>query len=210
MIETSDIEDIGDVGRFAQTNWYAWTRQDDGTVTRAAFITATSGPAILVRLYDLDGSYIDDIITLDKFLKLEQGYYKSRFVEYNGSIVYVRNTGANEGTRNHGFNTSAYELAHVHPLLTHSLSEQLAYIVAITALSKKRTAFSDALSILDRGEAVGCALSDNYGLITTDKSDAIQIVRRSRTIGEIRYGMPSVYPQYKQYTFTVTKLCRRS
>lgn len=210
MIKTPDIQDILDVDRFAARTYYPKRRDPDGNVPEVYYIRGAHGPtAINASTFRAsDGARIDDLISFDAFLALEQGYYKSRFVEYNGSIVYLLNTGADENSRNHSYRPERIQLSHHHPDVTGDFTSRQGYQQAMSGLSTHRTAPNVAIDLLESGKVIGCALSDNFGLITSYKTPNIQLVRRHRIIGELINGYPSLYPGYEHYFYAVNKLWR--
>lgn len=210
MLLTPDIEDVGDVGRFCVECYYPVARKPDGAVDGVCYIRTTSGNNVLIRVWPdpSKDAYKDQTISFAQFLDLEQGYYKARLVEHNDSIVYVRNIGANEQSRNHSINIGRVRYDHMHIHHTGDVGYMDAWRAAAIILSKKRTPFFQAIEKLDAGDVIGCALSDNYGLVTMANKAHIQLVRRNKIIGEIVNGQPQLLPGCHQYALGVSKVCR--
>lgn len=208
MIKCPDIEDIGDVGRFCIESYYPMVRKKCGEVEVVAKVRQAGGNDILIGEYKKGHPVAASVYPFSTFLSWEQGYYKSRLVEYNGSILYLINAGAGEQHRNHGYRTNSTKIQHHHYDITQSFESEAAYEQARVALSLHRTSVPDALSQLESGSVVGCALSDNFGLITTDKSPYIQIVRRSKVIGKVINGSPQLNKGMEHHFHAVSKLWR--
>lgn len=205
LLKVPDIQDIGDVNRFAIHAWYPLRRQADGSVTAVIKVVGATHSRVLVHKYAGDDGATDEM-TLDAFLQLEQGYYKSRLVEYEGSVIYLQNTGADERIRCHSFRLEAIDVWHNHEDVTHKFGSIPAHKRAMVGLSIKRTQVKDAIAQLEEGTIIGCALSDNFGLITSENSDAIQIVRRNKVIGEVHNGEPYLKAGFDHYFYAVNKL----
>lgn len=208
MIKTPDIQDINDVDRFSTRTYYPLVRAADGSVDAVVYIRGVQSVGqIGVSKYNGDVRQ-DTAMTLGEFLALEQGYYKSRLVEYNGSILYLLNTGADESSRNHSFRAERIRISHHHPEVTDDFQSIPYHRQAMYALSTKRTPAYKAIELLESGKVIGCALSDNFGLITSNKSETLQLVRRSRVIGDVVNGQPTLHPGYDHYFYAVNKLWR--
>lgn len=208
MIKAPDIEDIGDVSRFSERCYYPYRRTTEGDADGVVYIRAAGPPnTVIVSIYKEGETRQDKDITLESFLKLEQGYYKSRLVEYNGSVVYIQNNGGNEyPNNNHAFRTDRVDYFHLHPEVTSTLLNIDGWKQALIALSNRKTKVYAAIDKLEKGEVIGCALSDNYGLITNSKSANIQIIRRNRIIGEVRNGSPYLNDGMEHFHYAVNKL----
>lgn len=206
MIKVPDIQDIQDVQRFANGAWYPLTRAPDGSVTSVIKIAGVAGNTVICHKYVGDQPGVTHSMTLNEFLSLDQGYYRSRMVDYGGSVLFIQNNGADERLRNHSYRADACRTYHNHYDVTCGFDDLPSNKTAIVALSTKRTIPSVAITKLEEGEIIGCALSDNFGLITSEKSDAIQIVRRSKVIGEVHNGEPFLKNGCEQYFYAVNKL----
>lgn len=206
---TPDIEDIQDVVRFCVDCWYPMQRDAYGVVTKVGYIRTVIGDKVMLRSWTRGmEKYKDEALSLDDFLDLEQGYYKPRMVEYEGSVMYIRNLGANEHSRNHGVNLGRIRFDHIHEQVTNVIHNFDGSVISGSVLSKKRTPYHTALQQLSEGDIIGCALSDNYGLATFHNKEHIQVMRRTRIIGEVVKDRPQLHPHCEQYTLGVGKACR--
>jgi hypothetical protein len=212
MIKTPDIQDINDVSRFAAGAWYVTDRRPDGTVSGVCKIIGVQGTSVITRGAKIkDGDVVsvnEDTISFPTFLTFDQGYYKSRLVEYAGSMVYVQNTGATELLRNHSYRPDGVRILHTHEDLTSNFEGMMYELQAAYSLSTKRFHWNTALSLLEAGECVACPLSDNFGLVTMANKELVQIIRRNKSIGEVRDNQPHLRTGMEHYYNAVTKLWR--
>lgn len=209
MIKTPDIEDIDDVSRFAVGAWYPVKRNKLGDVTLVARIENKAEGMVLCRTSDgISPTYGISSVPFSEFLTWDQGYYKSRLVEYNGSIIYLANSGADENRRNHSYRIDSIQVRHVHQSVTGDFELKDKGTQALVGLSTRRTPAYEAITKLEEGSVIGCALSDNFGLATFENSAEIQLMRRTKPIGYIRDGRPVLNHGADHYFYAVSKLWR--
>lgn len=206
-----DIEDTGDVGRYCIRSFYPLARDGEGNVTKTLLVAGCGDGEVSGEMYDhISGHAALMNMTFDEFLALEQGFYKSRLVEYADSIVYLRNQDAvNRDHRIHGLRADVISRHHHHPDVTQTLESMSLHRFASVAWSTKRTPFSQAQRKLSSGDGVGYAMSDNFGVITTSNSEYSQLVWKKHIIGDVVDGAPRLKAKYSHLYRVMEKLCAK-
>lgn len=208
-----DIEEAEDVNRYCINHVFPMITNKDGTVQQILVVTGVDVDRSMILGVSATADADDDVrsenvlITFDQFLDMDKGPFKSHMVEWEDTLVYFMNT--DPGGRGHGYSSDRSYYKCFFPPLQQRLDNMSQIAKAFAALSYKRTRFAEGIRKLQDGECVGIALSDRFGIITTDSEELPQLVYKTSIIGEVRDEQPILLPQFEYLTSIINGLCNK-
>lgn len=203
-----DIEELTDVSRYCIHSFFPYEMNTDGSVRTIYYVEGVTDRVVYGRVY-YNGSKIRSAplqLSFESFLAIDAGPFRSHMMEYKDSLVYVYNN--SPGSRTHGLNANNWAVKCFYPAfegMLHQYNEM--YEVAMQLFDYKRTKFNVGIRRLQDGDAVGIALSDRFGIITTEDHELPQIVYKQAIIGHILDERPVLKPAYRHLSSTIAALC---
>jgi hypothetical protein len=200
MRKAADIEDIQDIPRRCRESWYY--RKDS---------VGADGIPTIYGLLDYEEARRGRILigewspTINDFLDSwgDHGPWKNRMVEVRGTVLYVRHRELEpheHGVVPRNMVFKSFNLPNVFDDMTHEARAPL-------YMNHTRTRFGQALALLEAGTRIGCALSDNYGVVTTEYSPDPILVFKTHEVGDIKGGVVYLKDQWKYLRRVENQLC---
>lgn len=184
MRKIADVEDAADFDRWSVGAFYHDTRTvGQPKMMLGCYAAAASSRSVAIRKESGDLH----LVALDEFLQHwgEHGLFRSRMVQVDYGLVYLK---SRNPERAHGLNLQLVDRTPLTDLTRELLDDMNQTTFAEHVFRNKRHRFWDALYTLERGDALGCALSDNYGLIVSKASSHPQLMYRSSVVGTVVNG----------------------
>lgn len=195
--KTPDIEQIGDIDRFCTGSWFA---SGDRCLHVVGIQVAEN--RVIVEYQGRQRSLGERVIPFEEFLdNVTLGVPASTYVVVEGTLQYVWINTINRTTQGYRRGQCRWD---GFPMLG-DLPDK---VVVRQILFPEYTPYTEALRVLDRGDAIGQALAPNIGVISTP-SGPYKLTYQASIIGEVQGGKPVVYPKYKHLAVIVESVCNQ-